>query len=55
MVAMIRLRWESRPFAYNRSNPGRGARFRDMLHCLFFPRLHHNMRAISSDARGRVA
>ncbi len=24
---MIRLRWESRPLAFNRSNPGRGAAF----------------------------
>jgi hypothetical protein len=41
---MIRLRWESRPFAYNRSNPGRSARFRNMLYRIFFPRLHHEMR-----------
>jgi hypothetical protein len=34
---MIRLRWESRPFAYNRSNPGRSARFRNMLYRIFFP------------------
>ncbi len=41
---MIRLRWESRPFAYNRSNPGRSARFRNMLYRIFLPRLHHEMR-----------
>jgi hypothetical protein len=41
---MIRLRWESRPFAYNRSNPGRSARFRNMPYRIFFPRLHHEMR-----------
>jgi hypothetical protein len=41
---MIRLRWESRPFAYNRSNPGRSARFRNMLYRIFFPRLRHEMR-----------
>jgi hypothetical protein len=41
---MIRLRWEARPFAYNRSNPGRSARFRNMLYRIFFPRLHHEMR-----------
>ncbi len=41
---MIRLRWETRPFAYNRSNPGRSARFRNMLYRIFFPRLHHEMR-----------
>jgi hypothetical protein len=35
---------ESRPFAYNRSNPGRSARFRNMLYRIFFPRLHHEMR-----------
>jgi hypothetical protein len=34
---MSRLRWESRPFAYNRSNPGRSARFRNMLYRIFFP------------------
>jgi hypothetical protein len=32
---MIRLRWEARPFAYNRSNPGRSARFRNMLYRIF--------------------
>ena len=41
---MIRLRWEARPFAFNRSNPGRSARFRNMLYRIFFPRLHHEMR-----------
>ena len=41
---MIRLRWEARPFAFNRSNPGRSARFRNMLYRMFFPRLHHEMR-----------
>ena len=44
VVPMIRLRWEARPFAYNRSNPGRSARFRNMLYRIFFPRLHHQMR-----------
>jgi hypothetical protein len=41
---MIRLRWEARPFAHNRCNPGRSARFRNMLYRIFFPRLHHEMR-----------
>jgi hypothetical protein len=41
---MIRLRWEARPLAFNRSNPGRSARFRNMLYRMFFPRLHHEMR-----------
>ena len=41
---MIRLRWEARPFAFNRSNPGRSARFRNMMYRVFFPRLHHEMR-----------
>ena len=41
---MIRLRWEARPFAFNRSNPGRSARFRNMMYRIFFPRLHHEMR-----------
>jgi len=41
---MIRLRWEARPFAYNRSNPGRSARFRNMLYRMLFPRLHHETR-----------
>jgi hypothetical protein len=41
---MIRLRWESRPFAFNRSNPGPKGRFRNMLYRMFFPRLHHQMR-----------
>ena len=41
---MIRLRWEARPLAFNRSNPGRSARFRNMLYRVFFPRLHHEMR-----------
>jgi len=34
---LIRLRWEARPFAFNRSNPGRSARFRNMMHRMFFP------------------
>jgi hypothetical protein len=41
---VIRLRWEARPLAFNRSNPGRSARFRNMLYRIFFPRLHHEMR-----------
>ena len=41
---MIRLRWEARPLAFNRSNPGRSARFRNMMYRMFFPRLHHEMR-----------
>jgi hypothetical protein len=41
---MIRLRWEARPLAFNRSNPGRSARFRNMMYRIFFPRLHHEMR-----------
>ena len=41
---MIRLRWKARPFAFNRSNPGRSARFRNMMYRIFFPRLHHEMR-----------
>jgi len=36
---MIRLRWESRSFAFNRSNPARNARFRNMIYRIFFPRL----------------
>ena len=41
---MIRLRWQARPLAFNRSNPGRSARFRNMMYRIFFPRLHHEMR-----------
>jgi hypothetical protein len=41
---MIRLRWETRPFAFNRSNPGPKARLRNLLYRIFFPRLHHQMR-----------
>ena len=41
---MIRLRWEERPFAFNRSNPGPKGRFKNMLYRMFFPRLHHQMR-----------
>ena len=46
---MIRLRWEARPFAFNRSNPGRSARFRNMMYRIFFPRLHHEMSSLRSD------
>jgi hypothetical protein len=41
---MVRLRWESRPFAFNRSNPGPKGRVRNILYRMFFPRLHHQMR-----------
>jgi hypothetical protein len=41
---MVRLRWEERPFAFNRSNPGPKGRIRNMLYRMFFPRLHHEMR-----------
>jgi hypothetical protein len=41
---MIRLRWEQRPFAFNRSNPGPKDRLKNMLYRMFFPRLHHQMR-----------
>jgi hypothetical protein len=34
---MIRLRWESRPFAFNRSNPGTEHRVKNML-CRMFSR-----------------
>ena len=40
MLPMIRLRLEARPFAYNRSHPGRAACFRNMLYRMLFPRLH---------------
>jgi len=41
---MVRLRWEARPFAFNRSNPGPRDRFKNVLYRMFFPRLHHQMR-----------
>ena len=41
---MIRLRWESRPFAFNRSNPGPKDRLKNMFYRMYFPRLHHQMR-----------
>ena len=41
---MIRLRWEQRAFAFNRSNPGPKGRLNNMLYRMFFPRLHHQMR-----------
>ena len=41
---MIRLRWEERPFAFNRSNPGPKARLKNVMYRMFFPRLHHQMR-----------
>jgi hypothetical protein len=34
---MVRLRWESRPFAFNRSNLGPKGRFRNVLYRMFFP------------------
>jgi hypothetical protein len=41
---MVRLRWGSRPLAFNRSNPGRFARFKNMLYRRFFPDVHGLMR-----------
>ena len=41
---MVRLRWEERTFAFNRSNPGPKGRVKNMLYRMFFPRLHHEMR-----------
>jgi hypothetical protein len=42
--AMIRLRRESRPFAFKRSHPGRKARVKSWLYKMFFPRPHYQMR-----------
>jgi hypothetical protein len=33
---MIRLRWEQRAFAFNRSNPGPKGRLNNMLYRMFF-------------------
>ena len=41
---MIRLRWESRPFAFNRSHPGRKERVKSWLYKMFFRRPHYQMR-----------
>jgi hypothetical protein len=43
---MVRLRWGSPPLplAYNRSNPGRKNRVKNVIYRMFFPRLHHQMR-----------
>ena len=41
---MVRLRWEQRQFAFNRSNPGFKGRIRNMVYRMLFPRAHHQMR-----------
>jgi hypothetical protein len=41
---MTRLRRESRPFAFNRSNPGPKERVKSWLYKMFFRRLHYQMR-----------
>jgi hypothetical protein len=41
---MIKLRWQSRPVTFNRSNPGPRARFNNWIFRTFFPRWHFLMR-----------
>ena len=42
---MIRLRWEGKPPAFNRGNPGPKARYKNWFYRMFFPRLHYQMRS----------
>jgi hypothetical protein len=42
---MARIRWQTRPLAFNRSNPGKWDRFKNRLFITLFPRLHWLFRA----------
>ena len=42
---MARIRWMSRPLAFNRSNPGHGSRIYNALFRAFFPKVHWLYRA----------
>jgi hypothetical protein len=42
---MARIRWQTRPLAFNRSNPGKWERFKNRLFIVLFPRLHWAFRA----------